>query len=216
MPPHPPVGVHDDLATGQAGIAHRSAHDELARGIHVQLRVLEIGVVQIRRQHRPDDVLDQIGPHQRVDIDAVAMLAGQDHGGDELGLAVAIADRHLALRVGSEVGHDVSAPDLRRAVHQPVCQMDGQGHVHIGVAAGVAEHHALVAGSLAIELVLVARIGAHLEGLVHSLGDVAGLLVDGGDDPAGLGVEAVLGPGVADAGDGAAGDRRDIDVRAAW
>ena len=50
---------------------------------------------------------------------------------------------------------------------------------------GIAKHHSLVAGA--------AGVYAH--------GDVAGLFVDGGDDGAGVGVEAVEGVVVSDGGD---------------
>ena len=51
----------------------------------------------------------------------------------------------------------------------------GRGHQLGVLVAGVAEHHALVAGAAG----------------VHAHGDVAGLLVDAGDHGAGVGVEAV-------------------------
>ena len=66
---------------------------------------------------------------------------------------------------------------------------DRRRHQHLGLAAGVAEHHALVAGAL----VLVA-CG------VHPLGDVARLLVDEDLDLCGLPVNArLLVPDLADA-----------------
>ena len=77
-----------------------------------------------------------------------------------------------------------------------VGQRDGRGHQLGGLVGGVAEHHALVAGAAG----------------VHALGDVAGLLVDGGDDGAGVGVEAVEGVVVADGGDDAAHQALEIDV----
>jgi len=52
-----------------------------------------------------------------------------------------------------------------------------------------------------------------LEGVVHALRDVCGLLVDRDDDAAGLGVEAVFGSRVADLGDRLADEARDVDVR---
>ena len=51
-----------------------------------------------------------------------------------------------------------------------------------------------------------------LVGAVDALGDVRRLLVDRGDDAAGLGVEAELGAGVADLGDLLARQLLDVDV----
>ena len=50
---------------------------------------------------------------------------------------------------------------------------DREGHVLGGLVAGVAEHHALVAGTLVLFFLAF-----------DALVDVAGLLVDGGDDAA--------------------------------
>ena len=91
-------------------------------------------------------------------------------------------------------------------------QKDGHGHQFVGVAAGVAEHHALVARTLAVEHVAITGVGAELESGAHSLGDIRRLFVNGGDDPAGVGVEAVLGPRVADPGDGLPGDPGDVHI----
>src|SRR5262245_51706571 len=49
------VGVDDDLASGQAAIAHRPADDEPPRRIDVVLRAL---VDPLRRQHRLQDLFD--------------------------------------------------------------------------------------------------------------------------------------------------------------
>src|SRR5262249_23417834 len=62
--------------------------------------------------------------------------------------------------------------------------------------ARIPKHHPLVAGT--------AGVDAH--------GDVAGLLVDAGDDGAGIGIESVEGVVVADGGDFSADQRLEIDV----
>ena len=64
-----------------------------------------------------------------------------------------------------------------------------------------------------VKIVHVGGVGAPLVGRLHSLGDIRGLAVDAGDDAAGLGVEAVLGPRVADPSYGLTCDRRDLHVR---
>ena len=91
--------------------------------------------------------------------------------------------------------------DLGQTAAELVGQGDGGGHQLRGLVAGVAEHHALVAG--ADGLVAVA---------VHAHGDVAALLVDGGEHRAGPGVKAVGGIVVADLVHGAADDVGDVHV----
>ncbi len=75
-------------------------------------------------------------------------------------------------------------------------ERDGGGHQLGGFVGGVAEHHALVAGAAG----------------VNALSDVSRLLVDAGDDGAGVGVEAVEGVVIADGGDDAADERLEVDV----
>src|SRR5262249_33105696 len=55
---HTAVGVDDDLATGQAGVAHRSANNEAPRRVDV---VLGIGIQHVGRQRSLDDVLQDVG-----------------------------------------------------------------------------------------------------------------------------------------------------------
>ncbi len=75
---------------------------------------------------------------------------------------------------------------------------DGRRHQLFRLIGGVAEHHALIAGS--------AGVDAH--------GDVAGLLVDGGDDGAGVGVEAIERVVIADGGDDSAHEGLEIHIGA--
>ena len=69
-------------------------------------------------------------------------------------------------------------------------QPDRHRHEVVGLVAGVAEHHALVAGALGVEDVLAAGAGPHLEGGVDALGDVGRLGPDGDRHAAGAAVEA--------------------------
>ena len=115
------------------------------------------------------------------------MLGGQNHGVHAEGLAVVtVLHGDLGLAVGAEV------------VHQALLR---------GLVAGVAEHHTLVAGAV-VQLALAGGLG--LVALVHAQGDVAGLLVDIGDDGACVAVKAVLGAVVADVQHHLAGDLGDV------
>ena len=128
-------------------------------------------------------------------------VLGRHHDGlDPHRLAVDVADAHLRLAVGPEVRERPVPADLGEAAHQAVGQRDRRGHELRRLVARVPEHEALVARAQ--------LVGA----LVDSLGDVRGLLVDGDDHAAGVGVEAVLGARVPHVPDGLARDVRDVHV----
>ncbi len=126
------------------------------------------------------------------------MLRRDDDLGGGLGLAVLVADGDLALRVGAQLGGvaRLGMAGLRHQLEDLVAVVERGRHQLRGLAAGVAEHDALVARAL----VLVARG-------VHPLRDMRGLGVQLHLDLGRLPVEAVL--FVADVADGEARQMRD-------
>ena len=83
-------------------------------------------------------------------------------------------------------------------------QIERHRHQVLCLVAGIAEHHALVAGTL---FVLIA--------IVHTTVDIVALLMDGGQYAARVAVELVLGLGVPYALDGVAGYGLQVDILAA-
>jgi hypothetical protein len=140
------------------------------------------------------------------------VLGGHDDGVDGDRPVVLVDDRDLGLAVGTEVGHRAVLAHRRQPAGEPVRQGDGQRHQLGGLVGGVAEHQALVAGPLSLDLVLGRAGGARLVGGVHALRDVGRLRADGHADAAGRAVEALAGGVVADPEDGVADDRGDVDV----
>ena len=130
------------------------------------------------------------------------------------GRVALVVDGDLGLAVGPEVRQHAGLADLGEPLGQPVGQPDRQRHEVGGLVDGVAEHHPLVAGALAVEQVLAGHAGAGLEGGVDALGDVGRLRVDRGDHAAGVAVVADRLAVVADADDRVAHDLRDLDVGA--
>ena len=112
---------------------------------------------------------------------------------------------------GRRYGDGAVLADLGEPPGEPVRQHDRQRHQLGGLVAGVAEHHALVAGALPVELV-VGALDPLLVGVVDALGDVGRLRADRHRDAAGGAVEALLGRVVADVEDRLAHDRGDVDV----
>ena len=208
---HAAVGVDDDLAAREAGVADRAADDEPPRRIHQHAPAQAALVVEVLRQHRLDHVLPQIVGQQR--LGAFAVLGGDQQLLDRHRLAVAVAHRHLRLAVRPQVRDHVGMPDLREALRELVRERDRQGHQLRRLLRRVAEHHALVARAGDIELVIVGRVGAALVGGVDALGDVGGLLVDRVDHRARIRAEPEVGVRVADPPDRVPRDVLDVDVR---
>jgi hypothetical protein len=103
-----PVGVDDDLAPGEPGVAHRPADDELAGRIDVdEVALLEpLLLVEGVRQDGPEHVLDQVGLDQRLRVEAVPVLRRDQQPLDLDRLLPAVLvdlvpDGHLGLSVGS-------------------------------------------------------------------------------------------------------------------
>ena len=158
--------------------------------------VLGVLVEPLRRQHRLDNVLQNVGVQFLV-RHTLRVLAADNNGVDARGLAILVVlHRDLALAVGAQVGQLAALADRGQLAAKLVGQRNRSGHQLGGFVGGVAEHHALIAGAAG----------------VNALRNVAGLLIDGGDDGAGVGVEAVKGVVIANGGDDAADQALEIDV----
>ena len=193
------VGVHDDLAPGEAGVAGGPARHEAPGRVDVEPRggVQHPGVRELVAHHGLDrraDVAVDVGlgrrlvrEHDRVDADRAAVL---------------VDDAHLALRVGAQPRDAAALALVREAAHQAVRPGDRRGHELRRLAHGVAEHHPLVARALLVG-------GAAVDALrnVGRLRAKAVLVVEGPP------VEALLGAVVADIADDAARDRLGIEPR---
>ncbi len=93
-----------------------------------------------------------------------------------------------------------------------VRKVDRQRHEHIGLVAGVAEHHALVACALRVELVLLGLTRSDLFRGRDALRDVGRLLIEGDHDAAGVAVVPERLVVVADLVDRAPNGAGDVDV----
>ena len=111
---------------------------------------LVVVVGELFGDDRLDDVLDQIGPDHRVAVDAVVVLGGDEHGLEPNRLAVLVVEGDLGLAVGAEVRDGPGLADLGEALGHAVGDVDRHRHEDVGLVAGVAEHHALIAGTLLV------------------------------------------------------------------
>src|SRR5579884_674442 len=93
---HAAIGIDDDLAAGQPGVAHGPADHKATGGVHVVLggAVEELGGHDRLDHVLADVALDLLPAHARV------VLRRDDHRVHALGPAVLVLDRYLALAVG--------------------------------------------------------------------------------------------------------------------
>ena len=201
---HAAVGVDNDLAAGEAGVAGGAADDKAAGGIHI---VLGIFVEEAGRfEYRSDDLVDDGLPD--LFVGDLGIMLMRDNDGVHADRPVAfVLEGDLAFRVGAEPG-DLLILAQGRGVEQDLVGIhDGRGHELGGLLAGKAEHHALVAGTLlALEFPEAAAVDALI--------DIGRLGVDGVDDGHRGVIEAIVGVGVADILRDAARDFLYIDIGA--
>jgi hypothetical protein len=161
-------------------------------------------------QHRIDDVLLHVGL-ELVEAHLFRVLAGEHDGVDLDGtVLLVVLDGDLGLAVRAEVVQRAVLAHLGELLRQPMGDHDRERHQLGGVVTRVAEHQALVAGALAVELV-AGPADPGLIPLVDALRDVRGLLAEGDLDTAGVAVEPLDRGVVADLEDLLAnelGDRR--------
>lgn len=195
------VGVHNDFAPGQPSVSSRATDDETPGRIDEQV----VGVnVNLRRvlaqlfQHRVDDVCDQ-RLRQLSRLDTFAVLGGDEDGVNAhrpSGIVIFYRDLRFAVRQ-----QEWNIPILAhqsQLIGQLMCQHDRQRHELRCFITGVAEHHALVTSS--------ART------VIGSRRNIAGLLLDGGDDCAGICVKAAFLAIVADSTQCTAGDSVNVQM----
>ena len=187
----------------------RAADDKLAGRVHQQHEfVVEEGPHPLGQlgyhtgqQHRLHIVVDGL-QHlavgrvlcllRAVDRRHELVVLGRDDDGvhaHRLVLLV-ILDGHLRLGVWTQIrrhpplaqiGHGRSlATNGGQLDEQQVRQVEREGHVVVGLVAGVAKHHTLVAGTL-----------LHGIGALHAPVDVGRLFVNGREDTARVGIELV-------------------------
>ena len=193
VPRHAAVGVHDDLAAGEPGIALRSADDKAARGVDedVPVRRLEPRLAQHRLHDQAHDPGAQV-----LAVHEVGVLGRHDDLAHAHRTIAFVDDAHLGLPVRAQPRQVSVLAGHRQALGETVREHDGQRHERRRLFGGVPEHHALIPRPAAVD----------------AEGDVGGLFVDRGEYRAGLGVEAEVGVGIADGRDGAADDVGDVDV----
>lgn len=181
-------------------VAHRAADLEAAGRVHQEAVALGVqldAVLDELREHVLDDELADVGCEQRVQVDVRGMLRGDDHRVQPDRLVTVVLDGDLGLAVGAQVGDGPVLAHLGQSPGEAVRDVDRERHQLRRLVAGVAEHQALVARALLVELVLVALDPLLVRG-VDALCDVRRLRADRHRDATGSTVEALFGGVVTD------------------
>ena len=171
VPRHAAVGVDDDLAPREARVAHRPSDHEAPGRVD---EVARAAVEQVGRDRRPRRRARALRPRGRQ-LDLGIVLGADEDGMDAGRPAIGVVlDGDLALSVGTQERQGSVLSHLRQPARDSVSENDRHRHELVGLVAGVAEHHSLVAGP---ELVVLDSL-ARLEGVVDALRDVGRLLLD--------------------------------------
>ena len=122
---HAAVGVDDDLASGQARVAHRSTDHEPAGRVD---EVPRVGIEQLRRDRDLHHLLAH-GRRQVGQVDLGIVLGADQHRVDPPRPAVGVVlDRDLALAVGTKEGKRAVLSRLRQPARDAVRQHDRHRH----------------------------------------------------------------------------------------
>ena len=134
------VGVDDDLAAGQAGVAHRAAGDEAAGRVDQH----EAGILEplVRAQRPLDDraqhVLDDVVADPRLIVDVRMVLSRDQQPLDaqrhEPAAVLAVAHGHLGLAVRPQVVDHLGLAHRRQPLGDPMREVDRQRHQRLGVS----------------------------------------------------------------------------------
>lgn len=175
------IGVDDDLAAGQAGIAIGTADDELARRVDIPLAIVsDLQLAQSLANIGFDDLTDLLRVPAGIEV-----LRGQNDGYGFRSLAVDVTNRHLALGIGAELRRFAFAALAGggQQLQDAVRIIDRRRHQVRRFLASVTEHDALVASALVTLLV---------GGIIHALRDIGRLRMQQNVDLGGLPVETIL------------------------
>jgi hypothetical protein len=194
------VGVDDDLAAGQTGIAMGTTNDE-ATG---RIQVVDGLVVEVLfGDDGFDDMFHEVGGNLFVG-DIFGVLGGDDNGVDALGDRDAIDQLVFTGDLRLAVGTDPFAGSVLADFRQLASQLRGQHvrerHVLLGLVRGVSKHDSLITGTNVF----------HFD-RIDGLRDIRGLFFNGDDDVAGFVVKTFGGVVVTNVLDGVANDLLVVD-----
>src|SRR5260370_12998033 len=141
MTAHAAVGVDNNFAASESGIAMGSADYESAGGVDV---VLGGGIHHVGGNYGIDDVLLYLSA-KLFGGNMIVVLRGDHHGVDAFRLAVGIFDADLAFSIGPQKIEAFRPADFAQLPNQLMRHHDGQRHELRSFIACESEHQSLLA-----------------------------------------------------------------------
>ena len=208
------ISVNDNLTSRKTRITMRTTNHELTGRVHVISNValfkerLHFGSRHSLFEHTRNENLNHILADLRQHLFVSSSLTTSFFGRDEFivlrahhnsvdahcTVVVIIFHRHLAFRVGTEIGHHLAfTANISEHNEDVVCQRKGKRHVAIRFVISIAKHHALVACTLQFRSFAL-----------NATVDVIALIVDGRENATAIGIKHIFCLRVANALDGAA------------
>jgi hypothetical protein len=176
-----PIGINNDLTTGQTGITLGTTNDETARGLDVVGGVLE----ELSGDDGVNDVLLD-GLTEVLGLDVLRVLDRDDNGvnakGNESTVLVLVLNGDLGLGIRTQPTEGTVATEVSHLSVQLVGKSNSEGHVFRSLISGITKHDTLVTSTNIL----------NVEGLLdETLSNIRGLLLDGNKDVTGLVVETL-------------------------
>ena len=117
VPGYAPIGVHEDLAAGQPGIALGAAHHEPAAGIDVDVGVVVHQLASDWVNYVLLDILSQL-LGESLPVVLVLVLGAYYHGINPVGTALAVFNSNLGLAVRPQVRQYTVLADVGQLLYQ--------------------------------------------------------------------------------------------------
>src|SRR5262249_40064088 len=136
------VGVDDDLAAGETGVAVGPADEELTSGVDVEDDVFVPELGAFGHDHGLDDLIDDLlfaGFGEGVGLlvgGFLGVLGRENDGVETSGLFVFVFDGDLGFGVGAEPLELAGGAKFGLTFDEAVREVDGEGHEGFGFVAG--------------------------------------------------------------------------------
>ena len=199
-----PVGVDDDLPSGQAAVSFRAADDEPAGGVDEKLGP---AIEHVFGENLADEFFDDEFFNLAVG-NIFRMLGGNNDRRDPDRFALTVLNRDLGFGIGAKPRGFSGFTDPAEFPAETVGKHDGGGHEFRSFPARKAKHEALVSSAL-----FRAFFTGNAAG-IHALGDIRALAREGVHDVDAVGMKDVVIVGISDFPDGGADDLVVIELGA--
>ena len=189
------VGIHNNFSSRESRITLRSPDDKTSCGIDEKFRLI---IHHFFRQN----LIKDLSLHIFVNLLLIhfrIVLCRQDYSFQTERLPVFIifhADLRLAVR--SQIRKNPILTHLRKSLGQLMSKRNRIRHILLRLICGIAKHHALVTCANRIQFLIRHIRFLCLQGLVHTKGNIFGLLINGRNDTAGARVKSIFGSRISD------------------